>query len=61
MTIETIIRTKLIASEGMILTDGEIYGKEIFLSLNKEAEDFYEITEAKYEAILAEEEKEIIE
>ena len=61
MTIETIIRTKLTASEGMILTDGEIYGKEIFLSLNKEAKDFYEITEAEYETILAEKEKEIIE
>lgn len=57
MKIETITRQKLIAREGMILTNGEIYGSEIFLAEGVEAEDFHEITKAEYEQILAEQEK----
>ena len=57
MKIETITRHKLIASEGMILTNGEVYGSEIFLAEGVTADDFHEITIAEYEQILAEQEK----
>ena len=57
MRTETITRTKIIASTGMILTNGEIYGKEIFLAEGASASDYHEITRAEYDAILALEEE----
>lgn len=60
MRTETITITKIIASEGMILTNGETYGTEIFLAEGVSADDFREITKAEYEAYLAEQEKEKI-
>ena len=48
--------TKLTASEGHVLTNGEVYGKEIYLGINDKAENWHEITDAEYAEILAEEE-----
>ena len=43
---------KLTASEGMVLTDGNIYGKELYLGCNDNPENYREITDAEYEEIL---------
>ena len=51
MQTETINTTVLKADEGKILTDGEIYGRTIYLAKNRSPEEFYEITEAEYEEI----------
>lgn len=48
--------TKLTASEGHVLTNGEVYGKEIYLGVNDSANNWHEITDAEYEVILAEQE-----
>ena len=56
MQIEQITRTKLTASEGKVLTDGETYGKIIFLAIGADASKWYEIPESEYEKILAEQE-----
>lgn len=50
----TIKIIKLTAADGMILTNGETYGKEIFLGKSDDAENWSEITEAEYEALMAE-------
>jgi hypothetical protein len=39
----------------MILTNGEIYGKQIFLADGVSEDDFYEITEEEYDKIIADE------
>ena len=44
------------ANEGMVLTNGEIYGKIIILGTEVSKDDFYEITEEEYEVILSAEE-----
>lgn len=51
------MRTSIKASDGMILTNGEIYGSEIFLAEGLSAEDFHEISRAEY-ALIAEAETE---
>lgn len=56
MTKETITRMKLTASEGHILTDGESYGRIVYLASGDEGEKWYEITEEKYWKILESEE-----
>ena len=51
---ETITRIKLTASEGHILTDGEGFGRIVYLAQGDEDEKWYEITEAEYKAKMAE-------
>ena len=51
----TIELIKLTATEGMVLTNGQAYGKEIYLGCNDKEENWHEITDAEYEAILADE------
>lgn len=43
------------ANEGKILTNGEIYGKQIFLADGVSESDFYEITEDEYHKIMDDE------
>ena len=54
----TIELTKVTAAEGMWLTNGEAYSKEIYLGVNDCIDNWHEITDAEYEEIVkAEEEK----
>lgn len=55
MEIKTITIDVLKADEGKILTDGSVYGKTIYLAANRNADEFYEITEEKYEEFRADE------
>ena len=57
--IETIELKKMMASDGMVLTNGEAYGKEVYLGKNDSAENWHEITDEEYKKILEEQEKEI--
>ena len=52
----TITIRKLTASEGHTLTNGEAYGKEIYLGKNDHADNWHEITDEEYATIVAEEE-----
>lgn len=51
------MRTSIKAHDGMILTDGNTYGTEIFLAEGMSAEDFHEITLEEYNRILEEAER----
>ena len=52
---ETIKQIILTADEGMYLTNGETYGKTVILPESASADDWYEITEAEYQATQSEE------
>ena len=57
MNKETMTRIKLTASEGMILTDGESYGRIVYLAQGDEGDGWYEITDDEYENRIKEAEK----
>ena len=50
------VRNIIYADEGMVLTNGTDYGRIIYLADGVSADDYHEITDAEYEAILAEQE-----
>lgn len=61
MKIDTITTTVLTASDGYYLTDGNEYGKTIYLAQDRSPEEFTEITEVEYiERTTEEEENDII-
>lgn len=56
---ETITRIKLIASDGMMLTNGEIIGKEVFLGTGDSVDNWHEITESEAQEIMESEEESV--
>ena len=56
MKMTTIELRKITASEGMVLTNGEVYSKEVYLGCNDSPDNWYEITEDKWAALTANEE-----
>lgn len=57
MRTESIELIKLIASDGCVLTNGEAYGKAVYLGCNDKAENWREITDTEYNEILKQQEK----
>lgn len=51
------IRKVICAEDGKILTNGEIYGRQIALAEGVSETDFYEITEEEYNAAMEREAK----
>ena len=47
------IRIVLSADEGMVLTDGKSYGSKALLAEGRSADEFWEITDEEYKAIMA--------
>ena len=47
---------KLIASEGMVLTNGTDYARIVYVGTGDSINNWYEITDAEYAEILAEQE-----
>lgn len=45
------------AKNGMVLTDGEIFGKKIYLAEGMSADKFHEITDEEYWELMAESEE----
>jgi hypothetical protein len=60
MKMTTIELKKLTATEGYVLTNGEAYGKEIYLGVNDSPDNWHEITEEEYAEVLKAEESEVI-
>lgn len=47
-------RTVLYADDGRVLTNGEVYGRQIFLAEGENPDNWREITDSEAEALLAE-------
>lgn len=56
MNIETIELKKITASEGKVLTNGEVYSEEVYLGKFDSPDNWYEITTEEYNKILKEQE-----
>jgi hypothetical protein len=54
---DTVIINKITADKGKVLTNGQAYSKEIYLGKNDSSENWHEITEEEYQAILKEQEE----
>lgn len=59
MIVTTIELRKLVASDGMTLTDGETLAKEVYLGKYDNSTNWYEITDAEAEEKLKEQEAEL--
>ena len=59
MTETTITMRKLTASGGYVLTNGDVYGKEVYLGVNDSADNWHEITDAEYAEIVKKMEQEM--
>lgn len=58
MTISKITIEMLEATDGMMLTNGEAYGKKIYLGCTDKPENWHEITDEEYKKILKKQESE---
>ncbi len=54
---DSITTVKLTASEGNILTDGEHYGRVVYLAQGDNGDGWYEITEEEYQTKVKEAER----
>ena len=59
MEVTTIELRKLTAAEGMTLTNGEAFGKEIYLGCNDSPANWHEIPDEEAERLQAEAEKRV--
>ena len=60
MTKETITRIKLTATDGCVLTDGESFGRTVYLASGDSGEKWYEISEDEYQRLFGEKESETL-
>ena len=60
MNISEIKLTEITASEGMTLTDGDAFGKKIYLGVNDSPENWHESSDEEAERIQKEREEEML-